>query len=119
VHGGFDPSRFQSPLRAVHGSKARGVAAYQAGDFSGDAAISTMYRYALRSIRPSGNSTAKPRLVLPGNTTIPARPCYSFNDKGKKQQWDAAERIDWSFDLDPENPMMLDDRVIPIFGAEV
>jgi len=23
--------------------------------------------------------------------------------KGKQQQWDAAERIDWSQDLDPEN----------------
>jgi len=27
--------------------------------------------------------------------------------KGKKQQWDAAERIDWSLDLVRENPMML------------
>jgi hypothetical protein len=24
--------------------------------------------------------------------------------KGKRLQWDAAERIDWSQDLDPENP---------------
>ena len=38
-------------------------------------------------------------------------------DKGKKQQWDAAERIDWSLDLDPENPQELDDRMIPIFGS--
>src|SRR6202011_6022670 len=37
----------------------------------------------------------------------------------KKQQWNAAERIDWSLDLDPENPMMLDDRVIPIFGTDI
>ena len=40
-------------------------------------------------------------------------------DKGKKQQWDAAERIDWSLDLDPENPMGLDDRTIPIFGTDL
>ena len=40
-------------------------------------------------------------------------------DKGKKQQWDAAERIDWSQDLDPENPMLLDDRVVPIFGSDI
>lgn len=40
-------------------------------------------------------------------------------DKGKKQQWDAAERIDWSQDLDPENPMMLDDRVIAIYGTDL
>jgi hypothetical protein len=40
-------------------------------------------------------------------------------EKGKRQQWNAAERIDWSQDLDPENPMMLDDRIIPIFGTDV
>ncbi len=40
-------------------------------------------------------------------------------DKGKRQQWDAAERIDWDQDLDPENPMLLDDRVIPIHGSAI
>jgi hypothetical protein len=39
--------------------------------------------------------------------------------KGKQQQWDAAERIDWSQDLDPENPMLLDDRVIVIYGSDI
>ena len=39
--------------------------------------------------------------------------------KGKKLQWDAAERIDWSQDLDPENPSGLPDEVIPIHGSEV
>src|SRR3989442_14130880 len=39
--------------------------------------------------------------------------------KGKQQQWDAAERIDWSQDLDPENPMQLDDRVIMIYGSDI
>jgi P-aminobenzoate N-oxygenase AurF len=40
-------------------------------------------------------------------------------DKGKRLQWDAAERIDWSQDLDPENPALLPDEVIPIFGSDV
>lgn len=40
-------------------------------------------------------------------------------NKGKKQQWDAADRIDWSLDLDPENPMELDDRAIPLFGSHI
>src|SRR5439155_21679462 len=39
--------------------------------------------------------------------------------KGKQQQWDAAERIDWSQDLDPENPMLMDDRVIMIWGTDL
>lgn len=37
--------------------------------------------------------------------------------KGKKSQWDADERLDWSLDLDPDNPMGVDDRSIAIFGT--
>jgi len=37
--------------------------------------------------------------------------------KGKRQQWDAAERIDWSQDLDPENPAGMPDEMIAIFGS--
>src|SRR5512132_2783191 len=39
--------------------------------------------------------------------------------KGKRLQWDAAERIDWSQELDPENPAGLPDEVVPIFGSDV
>ena len=37
--------------------------------------------------------------------------------KGKERQWDADTRIDWSQDLDPENPEQLPDESIPIFGS--
>jgi 1,2-phenylacetyl-CoA epoxidase catalytic subunit len=43
----------------------------------------------------------------------------SLYEKGKREQWDAATRLDWSVDLDPENPMLLDDDSIPIFGTEM
>ncbi len=39
--------------------------------------------------------------------------------KGKRLQWDAAERIDWSQDIDPENPAGLPDQMIAIFGSPV
>ncbi len=39
--------------------------------------------------------------------------------KGKRLQWDAAERIDWSQDLDPENPSGLPDYIIPIHGSDI
>jgi hypothetical protein len=39
--------------------------------------------------------------------------------KGKDRQWDATTRIDWSQDLDPENPEQLPDESIPIFGSDV
>ncbi len=37
--------------------------------------------------------------------------------KGKKQQWDAAERLDWTQDVDSDNPMGLSDRTIAIYGT--
>ncbi len=81
--------------------------------------MSTSYRYTL----PVEQSEWK----FDGHTDV----CFTWEydenresllqlyDKGKKQQWDAAERIDWSQDLDPENPMLIDDRVIPIFGSDI
>lgn len=40
-------------------------------------------------------------------------------EKGKRLQWNASERIDWSQDLDPENPSGLPDEVIPIFDSPI
>jgi hypothetical protein len=37
--------------------------------------------------------------------------------KGKKQQWDAAERLDWTLDVDPNNPMGTPDQVVAIYGT--
>jgi hypothetical protein len=40
-------------------------------------------------------------------------------EKGKRQQWNAADRIDWNQDLDPENPMLLPDDTISLCGTEL
>ena len=40
-------------------------------------------------------------------------------EKGKERQWNANARIDWSQDLDPENPQELPDESISIFGSDV
>ncbi len=37
--------------------------------------------------------------------------------KGKQQQWDAEARIDWSLEVDPDDPMQMDEQVIPLFGT--
>jgi hypothetical protein len=37
--------------------------------------------------------------------------------KGKQQQWDAEKRIDWSLDVDPDDPMQMDDSVVPLYGT--
>jgi hypothetical protein len=43
----------------------------------------------------------------------------SLYEKGKTKQWNAAERIDWSLELDPENPEQMPDESMPIFGSPV
>ncbi len=39
-------------------------------------------------------------------------------EKGKRQQWNAVDRIDWKQDLDPENPMLLPDETISLYGSD-
>jgi hypothetical protein len=77
--------------------------------------MSTLYRYAMPSetdwVVPSSFETAFRFEYDDGRAEL-----LNLYRKGKKLQWDAAERIDWSQDLDPENPEGLPDRSIPIFG---
>ena len=40
-------------------------------------------------------------------------------EKGKNDQWNAADRIDWSIDLDDENPIGLPDEMIAIWGSHI
>jgi hypothetical protein len=43
----------------------------------------------------------------------------SLYGKGKRLQWDADTRIDWSQDLDPENPQGLPEEGVILFGSAV
>src|SRR6201987_2490897 len=81
--------------------------------------MSTMYRYALPVEQTKWKFDGKTETCFTWEYDDQRAALLQLYDKGKKKQWDAAERIDWSLDLDPENPMMLDDRVIPIFGTEI
>ena len=40
-------------------------------------------------------------------------------EKGKKQQWNASTRLDWSQDLQEGNPMQMSDETIPIYGTDI
>lgn len=40
-------------------------------------------------------------------------------ERGKSMQWNANERIDWSQELDPENPQQLPPEALPIVNAPV
>ena len=40
-------------------------------------------------------------------------------DKGTRRQWVASDRIDWSTDLDPTNPLGVPDESIMLFGSSL
>jgi hypothetical protein len=80
--------------------------------------------------------TTKARYTMPidaGEWSVPGKLETTFNweyesarepllklyEKGKNLQWNANVRIDWSQDLDPENPQELPDESVSIFGSDV
>ena len=43
----------------------------------------------------------------------------SLYEKGKRLQWNANERIDWSLELDPGNPLGSPEEYVPIYGSQM
>jgi hypothetical protein len=39
-------------------------------------------------------------------------------DKGTRRQWIGSDRIDWSTEIDPDNPAGMPDEIVPIFGTK-
>ena len=81
--------------------------------------MSTTYRYALPVEQTEWKFDGNTETCFTWEYDEPREALLQLYAKGKKQQWDAAERIDWSLDLDPENPMLLDDRVVQIYGTDI
>ena len=81
--------------------------------------MSTTWRYVLPVEQTEWKFDGNTETFFTWEYDEPREALLQLYAKGKKQQWDAAERIDWSLDLDPENPMMLDDRVVHIFGTDI
>jgi hypothetical protein len=81
--------------------------------------MATMYRYTLPVEQSEWKFDGKAETCFTWEYEDERDALLQLYEKGKKQQWDAAERIDWSLDLDPENPMMLDDRVVHIWGSDL
>ena len=45
-------------------------------------------------------------------------PLLELYEKGKQQQWDASKRLDWSLELNRDNPMELKDEAISIYETD-
>src|SRR5438046_4170339 len=81
--------------------------------------MSTTYRYVLPVEQTEWKFDGNTGICFTWEYDEPREALLQLYAKGKKQQWDAAERIDWSLDLDPQNPMMLDDRAVHIYGTDL
>src|SRR5712691_3496432 len=81
--------------------------------------MSTMYRYTLPVEQTEWKFDGHTDVVFNWEYDDNRAGLLQLYAKGKQQQWDAAERIDWSQDLDPENPMLLDDRVVAVYGSDI
>src|SRR5262249_35298075 len=70
---------------------------------------------------PAPTQLDLPALAAPwlGDLGEPDARAVRLYDQGKRQQWNAAMRLDWSADLDPDNPHAMPDESIPIHGSPV
>jgi hypothetical protein len=79
--------------------------------------MATMYRYQLPVEQTGWKLNGESETSFTWEYEDERETLLALYAKGKQQQWDAATRIDWSLDLDPENPQEIDDRLIPIYGS--
>jgi len=81
--------------------------------------MSTLHRYAVPTDSKSWNVGQQFETAFDWEYDDGREKLLNLYEKGKKLQWNASERIDWSQNLDPENPEQLPDETIPIFGSDV
>lgn len=79
--------------------------------------MSSMFRYALPVEQTEWTIDGEAETTFTWEYEDERLDLLKLYDKGKKQQWDAAERIDWTQDLDPENPMLMPDEMVRIYGS--
>ena len=79
--------------------------------------MTTELRYALPVEQTNWTVDAEMETVLRWEYDDGRDELLNLYEKGKAQQWNARDRVDWSQDLDPENPMGLPDEAITIYGS--
>ncbi len=79
--------------------------------------MTTEHRYALPVEQTNWKVGGEMETVLRWEYDDGRDGLINLYEKGKRQQWNATDRIDWTQDLDPENPMGLPDQAITIYGS--
>ncbi len=79
--------------------------------------MSTLYRYVLPVEETRWTFQGAGETTFTWEYDAKSEELLRLYSKGKQQQWDAESRIDWSLPVDPEDPMQMDDSVVPLFGT--
>jgi hypothetical protein len=81
--------------------------------------MSTLYRYAVPVDQTHWKFPATGEVAFTWDYDARSDELLRLYSKGKKEQWDAEARIDWSLPVDPEDPMQMDDQVVPLHGTRI
>jgi hypothetical protein len=79
--------------------------------------MSTLFRYTLPVEETHWKFQGAGETAFTWNYDAASEDLLKLYAKGKQQQWDAEKRIDWSIDVDPDDPMQMDDTVVPLYGT--
>ncbi|MGH8673423.1 MAG: diiron oxygenase [Burkholderiales bacterium] len=79
--------------------------------------MSTLFRYTLPVEETHWKFQGAGETTFTWNYDAASEDLLKLYAKGKQQQWDAEKRIDWSLDVDPDDPMQMDDTVVPLYGT--
>src|SRR5512134_1519346 len=79
--------------------------------------MSTLYRYTLPVAETHWKFPSSGEVCFTWDYDARSDELLKLYSKGKKEQWDADTRIDWSLPVDPEDPMQMDEQVIPLWNT--
>ena len=75
------------------------------------------FRYLVPGTETGWNFPASGEVAFTWSYDATSDELLRLYSKGKREQWDAETRIDWSLPVDPEDPMQMDDQVVPLWGT--
>ena len=79
--------------------------------------MAALFRYAVPSEETQWRFPAGNEVCFTWDYDAQSESLLALYAKGKSQQWDAAKRIDWSIAVDPDDPMQMDESVLPLYGT--
>ncbi len=81
--------------------------------------MSTLFRYTLPVTETHWKFDGQGETTFTWDYDAASEDLLKLYAKGKEQQWDADKRIDWSIPVDPDDPMQMDESVVPLYGTRM